>query len=152
MQTFSALLAFCAGNSPVTSEFPSQRPVARSFDAFFDMDLKKWLSKQSWRWWFETPLRSSWRHCNDDTCARLDFFRIYLEALLEYVTFPFHVPLKRHPSVLFKPLKLILRHTKGPFHVSSSLWSLKNNENLQWQIKFFPKFAIHFINISPLYL
>ena len=27
MKTFSALLAFCAGNSPVTGEFPSQRPV-----------------------------------------------------------------------------------------------------------------------------
>ena len=31
-ETFSALLALCAGNSPVTGEFPSQRPVARSFD------------------------------------------------------------------------------------------------------------------------
>ena len=35
METFSALLAFCAGNSPVTGEFPSQRPVTRSFDVFF---------------------------------------------------------------------------------------------------------------------
>ena len=35
MQTFSALLALCVGNSPVTGEFPSQRPVTRSFDVFF---------------------------------------------------------------------------------------------------------------------
>ena len=35
MEKFSALLAFCAGNSPVTGEFPSQRPEARSFDVFF---------------------------------------------------------------------------------------------------------------------
>ena len=35
MDTFSALLAFCAENSPVTGEFPSQRPVTRSFDVFF---------------------------------------------------------------------------------------------------------------------
>ena len=35
METFSALLALCAGNSPVTGEFPSQRPVTRSFDIFF---------------------------------------------------------------------------------------------------------------------
>ena len=55
METFSALLALCAGNSPVTREFPSQRPVTRSFDDFFDMHLKKWLSKQSRRRWFETP-------------------------------------------------------------------------------------------------
>ena len=32
MKTFSALLALCAGNSPVPGEFPAQRPVTRSFD------------------------------------------------------------------------------------------------------------------------
>ena len=32
METFSALLAICAGNSPVTGEFPAQRPVTRNFD------------------------------------------------------------------------------------------------------------------------
>ena len=26
--------------------------------------LNKWLSKQSWGWWFETPSRSLWRHRN----------------------------------------------------------------------------------------
>ena len=35
------------GNSPVTGEFPSQRPVTRSFDVFFDLRLNKRLSKQS---------------------------------------------------------------------------------------------------------
>ena len=34
METFSALLAICAGNSPVPGEFPAQRPVTRSFDVF----------------------------------------------------------------------------------------------------------------------
>ena len=62
--TFSVLLELCAGNSPVTGEFPSQRPVTRIFDVFFDMRLNKRLVKQSWRWWFETPWRSLWRHCN----------------------------------------------------------------------------------------
>ena len=65
METFSALLALCAGNSPVTGEFPAQRPVTRSFDVFFDPRLNKRLSKQSWGWWFETPSRSLWRHCNE---------------------------------------------------------------------------------------
>ena len=64
MQTFSALLAFCAGNSPVTDEFPSQRPMTRSFDVFFDLRMNKSLGKQSWGWWFETPFRSLWRHFN----------------------------------------------------------------------------------------
>ena len=59
-----ALLALCAGNSPVTSKFPPQRPVTRSFDIFFDLRLNKWLSKQSWGWWFETPSRSLWSRCD----------------------------------------------------------------------------------------
>ena len=41
METFSRLLAICAGNSPVTGEFPTQRPVTRSFGALFDLRLKK---------------------------------------------------------------------------------------------------------------
>ena len=62
--SFSASLAICAGNSPVSGEFPAQRPVTRSFDVFFDSRLNKRLSKQSWGWWFETPSNSLWRHCN----------------------------------------------------------------------------------------
>ena len=64
METFSALLAICAGKSPVTGEFPAQRPVTRSFDVFFNLRLNKRLSKQSWGWWFETPTHPLWRHCN----------------------------------------------------------------------------------------
>ena len=66
METFSALLALCAGNSSVAGEFPSQRPVTRSFDVLFDLRLNERLSKQLWDWWFETPLRPLWRHCNDN--------------------------------------------------------------------------------------
>ena len=62
---FFALLAICAGNSPVTGEFPAQRPVTRSLDVFFDLRLNEPLSKQSWGWWFETPSRLLWRHIND---------------------------------------------------------------------------------------
>ena len=47
METFSALLALCAGNSPVPSEFPAHRPVTRSFDAFIDLRLNKRACKQS---------------------------------------------------------------------------------------------------------
>ena len=65
METFPALLAICAGNSPVPGEFPTQKPVKRSFDVFFDLRLNKRLSKQSWGWWFETLSRPLWRHRND---------------------------------------------------------------------------------------
>ena len=64
METFSALLALCVGNSLVTGEFPSQRPVTQSFDVFFDLCLNQQLSKQ-WRWqWFQTSPHSLWRYCN----------------------------------------------------------------------------------------
>ena len=53
------------GKPLVTGEFPSQRPMKRSFDVFFDLRLNKRLSKQSWSGWFETPSRLLWRHCNE---------------------------------------------------------------------------------------
>ena len=77
MDTFSALLALCARNSLVTGEFPSQRPVARSFDVFFDLRLNKRLSKQSWGWWFETPSRQLWRHCNDEVIVNVNAMNPY---------------------------------------------------------------------------
>ena len=44
METFSALLALCAGNSPVTGEFRAQRPVTQSFDVFFDVPwINAWV-------------------------------------------------------------------------------------------------------------
>ena len=60
METFAALLAIGAEHSPVTGEFPFQRPVTRSFN----VRMNRRLSKQSRRWWFEMPSRSLWRHCN----------------------------------------------------------------------------------------
>ena len=71
METFSALLAICAGNSPVPGEFPTQRPVTRSFDVYFDLRPENQLSKQSWGWWFETLSHSLWRHRNADHFAQI---------------------------------------------------------------------------------
>ena len=65
IETFSALLAICAENSPVPGEFTAQRPVTRSFDVSFDLRLNKRLSKQWWGWWFETLSHPLWRHPND---------------------------------------------------------------------------------------
>ena len=50
METFSASLALCEDNPPVTGGFPSQRSVTRRFDVSFDLRLNKWLSKQSVIW------------------------------------------------------------------------------------------------------
>ena len=46
METFYALLAICEGNSPVTGELATQRPVTRSFDVFFDLRLNQRLGKK----------------------------------------------------------------------------------------------------------
>ena len=64
IETFSALLDFCTWKSSVTGEFPTQKPVTRRFDVFFDLRLNEGLSKQSWDWWFETPSTPLWRHSN----------------------------------------------------------------------------------------
>ena len=51
-------LGYCTG------EFPTQRPVTRSFDVSSGLRLNRRLSKQSWGRWFETPSLSLWRHRN----------------------------------------------------------------------------------------
>ena len=76
--SISVLLALCVGYSPVPGEFPSQRPVTRSFDIFFEQCLNKRFSKQSWGWWFEMPSRSMWRHCNGITASRLCYSHMLL--------------------------------------------------------------------------
>ena len=50
---------------PLCGEFTGHWwPVVRSFDVFFNLRLKKRLSKESRGWWFETPLRPLWCHSN----------------------------------------------------------------------------------------
>ena len=74
MESFSALLALCEGNPSVTGGFLSQRPVMQSFDVFFDLRMNKRLNKQPRprHWWFETPPRSLWRHCNANGVTNLN--------------------------------------------------------------------------------
>ena len=61
---FRATVPFC-GEFTGHRWIPSQRPVTRSFDCFFDLRRNKRLSKQPRSWWFETLSRSLWRHCNE---------------------------------------------------------------------------------------
>ena len=46
-------------------EFPTQRPVTRSLDVFFDLRLNTRLSKEPRGWWFEKPSWSLRRQCNE---------------------------------------------------------------------------------------
>ena len=93
METCSALLALCVGNSPVTGEFPSQRPVTRGFDVFFYLGLNKRLSKHSQSRRFVTPPGSLWRHCSgqhlgtmisvSDIMHRLEYQLYFIQLSLE---------------------------------------------------------------------
>ena len=56
MENFSALLAFCAGNSPVTGEFRAQRPVAWNFDVFVDLRLTVEQTMETLMIWDATEL------------------------------------------------------------------------------------------------
>ena len=66
-------------------EFPTQRPVTRSFDVFFVLSLNKRLSKQLWGWWFETLSSSLWRHCNVEwkLAAISDRELVFLAAVMK---------------------------------------------------------------------
>ena len=80
---------------PLCGEFidhrwiPSQRPVSRSFDVYFDLRLNKRWSKQSWGWWFETSSRSLWRHYNDmihDSCAARHYNDVIMTTMASKIT------------------------------------------------------------------
>ena len=92
METFSALLALCAGISPVTGECPSQKPVTRSFYVLFDLHLNKRLSKQSSRRWFETPSRSLWHHCNVIPYPWCDYQQVTIFFTHTMLVLLLHVP------------------------------------------------------------
>ena len=109
METFSALLAICAGNSPVTGEFPAQRPVTRSFDVFFDLRLNKRLSKLSWGWWFETLSRLLWRHRNVYPSWR----RHQMETFLRYWPFVRGIHRSQMPMTRSFMFSLISAWTNG---------------------------------------
>ena len=101
---------FFAGNSPVTGEFPAQRPVTLSFDVFFDLRLNKRWSKQCRGWWFEAPSCPWWRHCIDMHSALVQAItwcpngdKSWLEPLLSYqhrVFFPVSFFLVTHLPML----------------------------------------------------
>ena len=63
MEAFSASLALCAGNSPVTGN-SHHKGQWRGALMFSSMCLNKRLSKQSRCLWFQTPPRSLRRHWN----------------------------------------------------------------------------------------
>ena len=139
METFSALLAICAGNSPAPGEFPAQRPVTRSFDVSFDLRLNKRLSKQWWGWWFETLSRPLWRHRNENWEKYMKWTRhepiIHLQRnktrpkdvhILWYII---HMNVSKHRKVgcLFKHLFRLTIQNSSKHHIKWSLTHCEDN-------------------------
>ena len=83
----STLQAICVGNSPVTWQFPAQRPVTRRFDVFFDLRLNKRLSKQWWGWQFEMPSCSLWHHCSA-LYSHMEVCRVFGKSTVMLYDFP----------------------------------------------------------------
>ena len=74
--------------SPVNSPHKGQWRGALMFSLI--CALNKRMGKQSWDWWFETPSRSSWRHCNVTET-------MVTSSCHEY-NFRFTTPLSRHST------------------------------------------------------
>ena len=110
METISALLATCAGNSPVPGEFPAQRPVTQSFGVIFDLRLNTRLSKQPWGWWFETLSRPLWRHCNGKIEFPISGNIIFI--LLKWIS--------NHVRI---PQSVILERSSWPFNRIAWQWA-----------------------------
>ena len=75
METFSALLDFCAGNSAVTGEFPAQKPVTRSFDVSFDLRNREAGDMRRYRAHYDVIVmwQPNKTHLNDgNTIATID--------------------------------------------------------------------------------
>ena len=106
-------------------EFPTQRPVTRSFDVFFDLRLNKRLNKQSWGWWFETQSRPFWRHRNVTDAMRppkyhkphstrwcLMFTMFYRGCAMSYCSRSYHLTLSI-PQFLWWYISICVFATPG---------------------------------------
>ena len=150
METFFALLVICAGNSLVPGEFPTQRPVTRSFDVFFDLRLDKRLSKQPWGWWF----RRYRAHCDGIVISTFNRFwsknaiwrHITWSILVDGLTAPSHYLNQFWPStrtgIWYSP--------EGRFHRKCSRYiSLIWVSELKIIVTFPGVFLLAWINFNP---
>ena len=135
METFSALLAICGGNSPVTA----QRQVMQSFDVLYDLRLNKRLRKQSWGWWFETPSHPLWRHCNDyHSCAASDGAWWSRDTVVTT------------PTCIHSLLVNIQRHIDARTKFTPFRRRYFQMHSLQWNVGILIKFSMKFVPKGPI--
>ena len=138
METFSALLAICAGNSPVPGEVPTQRPVTRGFHVFFDLRPNKPFSKQSWGWLFEALSRPLWRHYNANmvftqrNTTSFDYTMFKIMFLIKTSNSPTSInnPQKRHDFTL--PLFRVRSWNNGVCCMSFYILTICNPQRHDW--------------------
>ena len=103
-------------------EFPTQRPVTRSFDVLFDLRLNKRLSKQPWGWWFETPCWSLWHQRNayslSDNCYCSKGILMMGETFFTVVCLLLMRPVMYYIAIeiLYGIKKLVLNKTKTSYN------------------------------------
>ena len=127
----------------VTGEFPSQRPVTRSFEGFLELRLNKRLSKQSWGWWFESPSCPLWRHCNV-----IDYQWFYLSSLAQNSNVNAYIQseYKRQMQIL----KLMIRMIWYIFLVCSRYMFMHKTSTALSNICQCPRYCIH-VGVNDLY-
>ena len=69
------------------------------WNVFIDLRLNKWLSKYLWCWWFETPSRPLWHHCNATFCAdKMGHIPRFIDTLGQMEQFNYistHLPMNK---------------------------------------------------------
>ena len=147
MQYFGGIMGNAHGIVPVkfTGEFPTQRPVTRSF-VVFDLHLNKRLSKHSWGWWFETPSSPLWRHCNDKPGMRC------LTTSRAAAVRGIHIELACG-GCGFRLIQFVVLYKLGPFttisnNCTSNMISIINisrslNKRSVWAVYFVPFAMMH---------
>ena len=116
METFFALLALSAGNSPVTGEFPSQRPVALMF-SLIDARINLWVNNRE-----AGDLRRHRAHYNVNVMiiSQSGFAVIKIDSFIKYLIIIKYLPLRfenHHP---------IIAHMCfiAPFNPNRSWWNI----------------------------
>ena len=113
------------GYSLVTDEFPTQRPVTRSFDVFFDLHLNKRLNKRWGGWWIKTPSLPLWCHCN--VYSKYLYFEIYIQTSYDPIM------LEAGTSVMFLLYQSVRHESESGWFKSPSdrdIFCLKNFDNV----------------------
>ena len=104
METSSALLALCAGNSPVPGEFPAQRPVTQRFDVFFDLRLNKRLSKNNGE---AGDLRRNRAHYD---VIVMSWLKLHCSKTFQVTQIYYRICMNKYTCVSLVPLLFLRRH------------------------------------------